>query len=99
MYAANLMGGTTGMNFNIMGTNKPIKRFKSDFHQYHHETNGQATLLGHMNDDMVAVIDSLLGAQEEHQHLLCHGNDVNVRFLHEHERASRPWPYTRDPKY
>jgi hypothetical protein len=108
MYGANVMGGTTGMNFNIMGANKPrkleklahehIKRFKSDFNQYHHETNGQATLLGHISDDVVAVIDSLLGAQDEHKHLLCHGDDVNVQFLNEDERASRPWLYSCDPK-
>jgi len=70
MYGANPLGGTTGMNFNIMGANKPkkldrlaheyIKRFKSDFTQYHYETNGQASLLGHISDDVVAVIDSLL---------------------------------------
>jgi hypothetical protein len=93
MYGANPFGGTTGMNFNIMGANKPkkldrltheqIKRFKSDFTQYHHETNGQATLLGHISDDVISVIDSLLGAQPEHQHLLCHGEDVNVRLLSE----------------
>ena len=68
------------MNFNIMGANKPnkldrlnhenIKRFKSNFTQYYYETNGQATLLGHISDDMVAVIDSLLGVHEEHQHIL-----------------------------
>ena len=51
-----------------------------------------------MSDNVVAVIDSLLGAQEEHQHLLFHGDNVNVRFLHEDERASRPWLYTSDPK-
>ena len=65
------------MNFNIMGANKPrklemlthqnIKKFKSDFSHYHHETNGQATLMGHMSDEVVAVIDSLLGAREEYR--------------------------------
>jgi hypothetical protein len=62
MYSANHLGGTTGMNFNIMGANKPnklnrlnhenIKRFESNFTQYHYETNGQATLLGHISDDV-----------------------------------------------
>ena len=107
IYSANHLGGTTGMNFNIMGANKPtkldrlyhenIKRFESNFTQYHYKTNGQATLLGHISDDVVEVIDSLLGAHEEHQHLLCHGDDVNVRFLSEYERASRPWLYTSEP--
>jgi hypothetical protein len=89
-----------GMNFNIMGASKPkkleqlthiaIKKFKSDFTHYHHETNGQATLLGHISDDVVAIIDSLIGAEEEHQHLLGFGAETHVKYLTEEERASRP---------
>ena len=72
MYGHNT-NNQAGMSFNIMGANKPkkleqlthpnIKKFKSDFTNYHHETNGQATLQGHISDKVVAVIDSLLGGE------------------------------------
>ena len=97
-----------GMSFNIMGANKPkklelltyqhIKKFKSDFTHYFHETNGQASLLGHMSDEVVTIVDALLGAQEEHRHLLCHGDDVKFEWLTETERSVRPWLFTSDPK-
>ena len=82
-----------------MGANKPrklealthqnIKKFKSDFSHYHHETNGQATLMGHISDEIVAVIDSLLGAREEYRQLLCH--DTDLMYVTEAERLRRPW--------
>jgi hypothetical protein len=96
------------MNFKIMGANKPkklellthqhIKKFKSDFTHYFHETNGQAMLLGLISDEVVTIIDSLLGAQEEHRHLLCHGDDVEFTYLTEEQRAARPWLFTRNPQ-
>jgi hypothetical protein len=96
-----------GVNFNIMGANKPrklealthqnIKKFKSEFTNYHYEINGQAALQGHISDEIVVVIDSLLGAQEEYRHLLCHG-DVEVMYLSEERRALRPWLRTSDPE-
>ena len=88
-----------GMSFNIMGANKPkklellslqhIKKFKSDFTHYFHETNEQATLLGHMSDEVVTIVDALLGAQEKHRHLLCHGDDVEFATAGE-RRADGP---------
>ena len=51
-----------------------------------------------MSDEVVSVIDSLLGAQEVYQHLMCDGDDLEVRFLTEDERAARPWLYTSNPK-
>ena len=100
MYGNNQPNTQQGMNFNIMGANKPrkleslthqtIKKFKSEFAVYHHETNGQATLLGHIADDIVTVIDSLLGAREDYAELLCHG-DRGMQYISEEQRALRPW--------
>ena len=97
-----------GVNLNIMASNKPkrlemltyqnIKRFLSEFTHYQHETSGNAVVSGYISDEVVAVIDSLLGAQEEYRPLLCHGKDVEVQWLSEEERGSRPWLYTSDPK-
>ena len=105
MYGHNT-NNQAGMSFNIMGANKPkkleqlthpnIKKFKSDFTNYHHETNGQATLQGHISDEVVAVIDSLLGAKEEYHYLLCHGG-VEISYLSEEQRGLRPWLRTADP--
>ena len=94
-----MTGSPTGVNLNIMASNKPkrlemltyqnIRRFLSEFTHYHHETSGNAILSGFISDEVVAVMDSLLGAQEEYRHLLCHGADVDVQWLSEEERSSR----------